>query len=121
MRNIIIVFVLSLLVGKYFGSNGEDIKSKKKLSNPFTESPYDRMDYRDNMANFTYVHWVQVDNVKKACDEVSSKPFLHPVLACANFSSYFFFNVCSIYSHKNLQMWTLGHEMRHCFQGHFHT
>ena len=118
MRKILICTVIGFIVGKSLIPTN---KIKKKITNPFTESPYDRMDYQDNMTNFTYVHWIQVDNVQKTCDGLNDKPYSHPVLACAVFSSYFFINVCSIYSSKKLSSWTLGHEMRHCFQGHFHA
>jgi hypothetical protein len=119
MRNILICGVIGFLIGMaLIPTNKTKIKTK---TNPFTESPYDHFDYQDNITSFTYVHWIQVDNIQKACDDLKGTPYLTPVVACAVYRSYFFINVCSIYSAKRLNMWTLGHEMRHCFQGDFHT
>jgi hypothetical protein len=121
MRNVLIAFVIAFLVGFYWTSHSQKSKSKGKVTNTATESPYDRMDYQNNITNFTYVRWIQVDNVQKACDDLKGTPYLTPVVACAVYRSYLFINFCSIYSAKRLNMWTLGHEMRHCFQGDFHT
>ncbi len=121
MRNVLIAFFVSFLCGIFLSYHSENIKNKGKITDAFNESPYDRMDYQDNMTNFTYVRWIQVDNVQKTCGEIKGSPFLTPVLACADYRNYFLFHVCSIYSSQKLTMWTLGHEMRHCFQGYFHS
>jgi hypothetical protein len=121
MRNVLIAFVIAFLVGFYWSSHSQNRQSKGKVTNTATESPYDRMDYQNNITNFTYVRWIPVDNVQKACDEEKGTPYLTPVLACASYKNYFLFHICSIYSSKELTMWILGHEMRHCFQGSFHN
>ena len=69
------------------------------------------------------VEWISVDDVRKACSEVSQKrgygPINFSIEACS--FNYRLTNTCVIYTKKMTTMHTLGHEMRHCFQGAWHA
>lgn len=66
------------------------------------------------------ITWLPVDNVQKMCDAESRKrsgaAFGYSVQAC----SFWEGNSCTIVTSKNPNMGTLGHEMRHCYQGNWH-
>jgi hypothetical protein len=75
-----------------------------------------------NKTNQTVVNWIAVDDVTAVCDrERKSKGqngFGYAVKACSFWDNDF--KTCTIITKKNTNMHTLGHEMRHCFQGNWH-
>jgi hypothetical protein len=93
--------------------------------NAIAESPYDRFSTEKNFTSNSNIHWEQVDNVQEACNKqrVSAgfKPYSYPVEACSSWKrDIFFINQCYIITSKKVSYWTIGHEIRHCFQGDFH-
>lgn len=65
------------------------------------------------------IEWIVVDNVQRACNKESSRMGFAPVgpaTACAFWSG----QTCKIITSKTPTMHELGHEVRHCFQGHWH-
>lgn len=77
-----------------------------------------------NITNMTTVSWRQVKDVQKACNDESLKRglggFDFPVEACSFWGKRLMLDVCLIITEKKTSMATLGHEIRHCFQGAFH-
>lgn len=86
-------------------------------------------DWDDPMASFPAgdvqktpmnIKWMPVDNVQQVCDAESRKRnnggFGFAIKAC----SFWEGNSCTIITSKRPNMHTLGHEMRHCFQGNWH-
>ena len=59
---------------------------------------------------------VPVDNVSEACRELS--PLFHGknFLGCAKYNN----RSCTIYVSRTTRLSILGHELRHCFEGHWH-
>lgn len=66
------------------------------------------------------VTWMAVENVQKTCDAESRKRgnfgFQVAVKAC----SFWEGNSCTIITSRRPNMHSIGHEVRHCFQGNWH-
>lgn len=86
--------------------------------------PFTKFDATKNMTNTTTVVWEQVNNVQEACDTESKKRglggFKIQVEACSFWGKRLGLDVCHIITEKKTDLDTLGHEMRHCFQGAYH-
>ena len=79
----------------------------------FTVKPYE-----ERVTEATVVTWLTVDDVEKECVKAGAKdpgPFQN-ILGCAIYNK----NSCKIMTAKTTSMETLGHELRHCFEGKFH-
>jgi hypothetical protein len=79
--------------------------------------PFDASQGRED-SNIT---WKRVSNVKEACEKESKRRGFGgfngaEMQAC----SFYYGNECTLITSKNPTMWTLGHEVRHCFQGQWH-
>jgi hypothetical protein len=73
------------------------------------------------------VNWEIKANVAEACvrlmknslnEKDRDHAYIAPPLACAVW--FVSRNECTIYTAANLSHTVLGHELRHCFEGHFH-
>jgi len=89
------------------------------------ESPYDKFSINQNMTNKSKIIWEYADNIQAACNKQRTdggyKPYTYEVLACSSWRRNIFFQYeCHIITKKNVTMWIIGHEIRHCFQGSFH-
>jgi hypothetical protein len=86
-------------------------------------------DWDDPLASFSTsdvqkapmsITWLPVDNVQKVCDAESRKRggqgFGFSIQAC----SFWEGSSCTIVTSRRPNMHTLGHEMRHCYQGNWH-
>ncbi len=87
----------------------------------FSDDPNEMFSASSNYTDNSFIKWIAVDNVQKTCDLESKKRgyggISWPIKACSFYNG----NRCDIYTAKNLNMHTLGHEVRHCFQGNFHN
>ena len=85
------------------------------------EAPFDGT---HKMADKMAVEWVTVDNIQTTCEAESRKRgnngFGFPLQACTFWTKHPQGYVCTIYTKKNPTIHTMGHEMRHCFQGNYH-
>jgi hypothetical protein len=71
------------------------------------------------ISNDPTVRWVVVDDAEKECVARGSdkpKPW-RIITGCAQYGKY----TCTIITNKTTTMETLGHELRHCFEGQFHS
>ena len=86
----------------------------------YNEDPHQVFSTSKNITNQTMVTWEAVDNVQAACEKGSHKRgyggFNYPVEAC----SFWTKSTCHIITAKKVNFHTVGHEVRHCFQGAFH-
>lgn len=86
----------------------------------FNDDPTRLFDTKANYTNQSTITWRPVDDVQKACEAESRKRgfkgFGYSVQAC----SFFDGNQCTIITGKLVSMHSLGHEVRHCFQGNWH-
>ena len=84
------------------------------------DDPSKPFDTSANLAIQSTITWIPVDNVQKACEAESRKRgykgFGYSIHACSFFSG----TQCTIITGKKTSMHTLGHEVRHCFQGNWH-
>lgn len=76
------------------------------------------------MTEISTIEWRRVKAVNKTCQAESRarglKGFGYTVEACAFWTQTLFGYRCIIYTSYWTSMDTLGHEIRHCFQGDFH-
>ena len=86
----------------------------------FNDDPNKTFDTSSNYTTQSTITWRTVDDVQKACETESRKRgfkgFGYSVQAC----SFFDGNQCTIITGKQTTMHTVGHEVRHCFQGPWH-
>lgn len=86
----------------------------------FNDDPSSNFDTSANYTSSSTITWIPVDNVQKSCEAESRrrgyKGFGYSMFAC----SFFDGNQCTIITGKKTNMHTLGHEVRHCFQGNWH-
>ena len=89
-------------------------------ANAFDDNPTALFNAQNNAATSMTIEWRVVDDVDKACATEAKKrghkQFGYAVNAC----SYWLDNNCVIITKKRTSMHTLGHEVRHCFQGNWH-
>ena len=89
-----------------------------------TEDPHQEFAASKNNTNKSTITWRPVTNVQAACDKESKRlgygGFGYPVEACSFWEKNALNNECTIISAKTVNFHTIGHEMRHCFQGNFH-
>lgn len=75
---------------------------------------------KGRFTNTTTITWILVDNIQEACEKESKKlgnrGFTQQVTACA----FWWNDKCTVITKKNPTMHSVGHEVRHCFQGNWH-
>jgi hypothetical protein len=88
----------------------------------YDDNPYTPFDATKKLRETSIITWRTVDDVQKACNneriKAGGQKFNQAITACAVF--YFNNNTCTIITGKKTNMHALGHEVRHCFQGHWH-
>ena len=84
------------------------------------DNPTKPFDARKKERSEVRVIWRNVSNVREYCSNWNiSKgygPITNPIKACSSHDN----NVCIIITGNETSMHTLGHELRHCFQGKWH-
>ena len=86
--------------------------------------PFTKFDATHNMTGSSIITWEQASDIQKACEAESQRRglggFKIQVEACSFWGKRLGVDVCHIITEKKTDLDTLGHEMRHCFQGAFH-
>lgn len=94
------------------------------VSTAYAETPYDVFSATANRNTNVTVTWQYSDDIQTACNkqrtENGEPPYPFDVQACSVWYENNGKTTCTIITKKNLTMWSLGHEIRHCFQGAFH-
>lgn len=84
------------------------------------DDPLRTFDARENTKTQVTVTWRAVPDVQKACEaesrKLGNKGFGYAVNACTFWQG----NTCTIITHYQVNMHTLGHETLHCFRGNWH-
>jgi hypothetical protein len=65
----------------------------------------------------TWVTWTVVENIDDVCRRIGVG-FEREIKACARWNTSF--TRCDIFTDRDTTHGVLGHELRHCFDGHFH-
>ena len=103
-------------------SNANAVDKTHYLEEENTEKMFST---KNNFAETIKITWKAVDNVKKACDAESHRlgygPYTGDTQACAFWDIGPFSKTCTVITAKSTNMHILGHEMRHCFQGEWHS
>jgi len=85
------------------------------------DNPTKPFDTRKKLYNTIRVEWRTVSDVRSYCSKLNSDrgygPIKFPIVACSTQDG----NVCVIVTGNETSMHTLGHEVRHCFQGEWHV
>lgn len=93
-------------------------------TNVVAESPYDKFGSEKNITKKTTVEWYAVSNLQEVCEsegkQYNGHNYGYKVDGCSHWHRSVFGDSCVIYTHLKTDFWTLGHELRHCFQGNFH-
>ena len=93
-------------------------------SNAFAyyEDPHEQFDMTHNLTNETKIKFIQAADVTKACDAESRRRgnsgFGIAVDACSFYNERM--NECTIITPLTANFHTIGHEVRHCLQAHWH-
>lgn len=84
------------------------------------DNPFEMFDSARNYTVTSKVTWIPVDNVQVTCERESRLRgyggFGYALKACTFYEN----DVCVVFTEKKLNMHTLGHEIRHCFQANWH-
>lgn len=99
------LFVASLLIS----TNAMAFDDPKEIFNANT-----------NFTTQSTITWLPVNDVQKTCEAESRKRGFKGFGYSVNACSFFDGNQCTIITGKQTNMHTLGHEVRHCFQGQWH-
>jgi hypothetical protein len=91
----------------------------------YVENPEKNFSTKKNMVDESKIRWTPVKNIQATCEAESRKRkfggFGYAVEACSFWDKDDEGNnICSIYTKVSTNMHTLGHEVRHCFQGKWH-
>jgi len=90
----------------------------------FKDNPYAMFSADQNEIKRTNIEWRPVENLQEVCESESKKRghggFGYKVTACSFWDNGIRGNRCLVITSMNLNMHTLGHEIRHCFQGSYH-
>jgi hypothetical protein len=92
----------------------------------YDNSPYALFSTDKNIVTQSTVKWIPVDNVQEVCERESRRRgnngFGYTLNACTFWDvTGPGTNTCTIITNKNPMMNTIGHEIRHCFQGNWHN
>jgi len=84
------------------------------------DDPFEIFDTNRNFTVTSKVTWIAVDNIQATCDREARirgyGAFGYELKACSFYEN----DVCVVFTEKKLNMHTLGHEVRHCFQANWH-
>lgn len=86
----------------------------------WTDDPFISFDSKGNSHQSMTINWIPVDNVQKACEDESKKRGKGGFGFAVNACSFWEGNSCTVITRRYVNLQTLGHEVRHCFQGNWH-
>jgi hypothetical protein len=82
--------------------------------------PMAKFDAKKNKYETVQLTWIYADNINQACDQESRRRGLGGINISVEACSFWQGSVCTIITKKRPNGHELGHEVRHCFQGHYH-
>lgn len=86
----------------------------------FVDDPRRPFDATQNLHQDMRIKWIVTADLQGTCEKESRRHgfngFNHPVIGC----SFWRGKNCVIVTNQMPTMHTLGHEIRHCFQGNWH-
>jgi hypothetical protein len=100
-------FIILSLVGLFGCASSQPVTSKSQYDLEFTAQT-DHVPKR--------VEWIVVDNIDAVCQGFAPVMNGRHYLGCTKFNA----TSCRVYTARNTSLSILGHEIRHCFEGHWH-
>lgn len=92
--------------------------------NVLADDAFAEFDATHNNLNETMISWHAVGDLQASCNSEShkrgGKGFNYSLQGCSFWGKRNGRNYCDIYTPSAVDLETLGHEVRHCFQGEFH-
>lgn len=90
----------------------------------YDENPEHYFSTSKNFTNQSLISWIPVDNVQARCEAESRKRnlggFGYNIEACSFWERRNGQDICTVITARDTNMHTVGHEIRHCFQGAWH-
>ena len=81
--------------------------------------PFDATKYTNRTVSVTWIT-VKAEMIREVCDKESKKKGYRGYPNAVNACAFWKDDVCTVYTPETTAMHTVGHEMRHCFQGAWH-
>lgn len=86
----------------------------------YDDNPKKPFDASNHNYETMLITWKAVKDVNKECNKMRVKrgetPFGFSVDACSSWSG----RMCTIITKAKPTMWSVGHEIRHCYEGNWH-
>ena len=89
----------------------------------FNDSPYREFDTSKRQRTSSQITWIVANDVQKECNRQAKKYGGDPMKVESQACAIWFGpedNRCIIVTNKKVSMHSLGHEVLHCFLGHWH-
>jgi hypothetical protein len=80
---------------------------------------FDATKYTNRTVSVTWIT-VKMSMLRETCNRVARKKGYQTYKSEINACAFWEGNVCTVYTPETTSMHTVGHEMRHCFQGAWH-
>ena len=95
------------------------------ISYAYSDDPEANFLTKNNFTTSSKIHWIPVKNLQATCEAESRKRkfggFGYAVEACSFWDKEADgSDTCFVYTNISTNTHTLGHEIRHCFQGSWH-
>ena len=84
------------------------------------DDPFEKFNATNTITSQTLVIWKRVDNVIDGCNAESKRLGVAKIPYKMQACSFWTKSTCTIITGKNKTQHSLGHELRHCFQGYWH-
>ena len=85
------------------------------------DNPKVEFDASQTMTDKTVVIWKRVNNVQEACNAESERLGVAKIPYQVKACSFWTKSTCTIITGRKTTQHSLGHELRHCFQGAWHV
>jgi hypothetical protein len=84
------------------------------------DNPTAQFDATQTITDKSVIIWKRVDDVQAGCNAESKRLGVATVSYQVQACSFYNKNTCTIITGKTTSQHSLGHELRHCFQGSWH-
>ena len=84
------------------------------------DDPTVKFDATETITDKSTIIWKRVDDVQAGCNAESKRLGVATIPYRVKACSFYTKNTCTIITGKTTTQHSLGHELRHCFQGEWH-
>lgn len=97
-----------------------NVQAQPYMQDTEWDSPGDEFDASKTITDKSVVIWKRVDNVQAGCNAESERLGVAKISYRLKACSFYTKNTCTIITGRKTTQHSLGHELRHCFQGKWH-